>query len=179
MAENLLQPIQEAKAERLAGIQSMFEDMGKFRMQWQEYHREREKSVWGGERVKSTPATPQKAKASQTLVPKTKPKAVKSAPSTTTAAQSTTPTAVVVAEPTKPAVPPNQPKPTTVVPHPPNPGWMGLWLHLSAVEGTIDWYWGGFAVKSHSNRLCFAITSEPRLDCSERSSLLCQQIKWK
>ena len=33
MAENLLQPIQEAKAERLAGIQSMFEDMGKFRMQ--------------------------------------------------------------------------------------------------------------------------------------------------
>lgn len=67
MAENLLQPIQEAKAERLAGIQSMFEDMGKFRMQWQEYRREREKSVWGGERVKSTPATPQKAKASQTL----------------------------------------------------------------------------------------------------------------
>ncbi|BDT13351.1 hypothetical protein [Arthrospira platensis] len=33
MAEKLLQPIQEAKAERLAGIQSMFEDMGKFRMQ--------------------------------------------------------------------------------------------------------------------------------------------------
>ncbi|MEX6777276.1 gas vesicle protein GvpC, partial [Limnospira fusiformis NRMCF6962] len=122
MAEKLLQQTQEAKAERLAGIQSMFEDMGKFRMQLQEYRREREKSVWGGERVKSTPATPQKAKASQTLVPQTKPKAVKSAPSTTTAAQSTTPTAVVVAEPTKPAVPPNQPKPTTVVPHPPNPG---------------------------------------------------------